>query len=286
MEFARLDIPPLRLGEGPVWDARRGVVFLCDIDRMRLYAVDPARGATRDWGFEAQVCSIGLCDSGRLLIALARWIVVFDPDSGALERLARLDEPARHRFNDGKTGPDGRFYVGTMDQGPERGPNAALYRFDPADGLTRVKTGIIVTNGLAWSPDGRVMIHTDSAGPWIDRHDFDPAAGAVGPARRIAAPGEAMGRPDGGACDAGGRYWSAGVSAGRLNVYDLDGALLEHHPTPCAAPTMPCFCGPDLRTVLVTSHQITARPGDATAGGVYAARAPVAGAEVARIKGL
>lgn len=286
MRFERLDMPALRLGEGPVWDERRGVVFLCDIDGERLHAVDPARGALRDWPFEARVCSIGLCDSGRLLIALAREIILFDPETGARQCLAALDEPARHRFNDGKAGPDGRFYVGTMDSGPERGPHATLYRFDPATGLAPVKRGIIVSNGLAWSPDGTAMIHTDSGGQWIDRHAFDPATGAVGPARRIAAPGEAMGRPDGGACDALGRYWSAGVSAARLNVYDLDGALREVHPVPCNAPTMPCFCGPDLTTLLVVSHQLTSKPGDPHAGGVYVARADVAGAPVARLRGL
>jgi sugar lactone lactonase YvrE len=53
--------------------------------------------------------------------------------------------------------------------------------------------------------------------------------------------------------DAEGHYWSAGVSAGRLNVIAADGTILRHHPFPVPAPTMPCFAGPDLRTLFVTS---------------------------------
>ena len=113
---------------------------------------------------------------------------------------------------------------------------------------------IYTSNGLAWTPDGRTMIHTDSRGRWIDRWTFDPATGAISDRRRIVADiEEAAGRPDGGATDAEGCYWSAGVSAGRLNRYDLDGKLLAHYPVPVAAPTMPCFGGPDLKTLFVTS---------------------------------
>ena len=49
---------------------------------------------------------------------------------------------------------------------------------------------------------------------------------------RFAALDEATGRPDGGSCDAEGFYWSAGVSAGRLNRFAPDGELVESYPVP------------------------------------------------------
>jgi sugar lactone lactonase YvrE len=87
----------------------------------------------------------------------------------------------------------------------------------------------------------------------LDCADFDPATGATGPWRHVRDFDEATGRPDGAACDAAGHYWSAGVSAGRINVIAPDGTILRHFDFPVPAPTMPCFAGPELATLFVTS---------------------------------
>ena len=278
----------LTLGESPVWDDRRGCVFLCDIDAGRLLAMNLDGRLAGEWSLGAAVCSLGLGDSGSLVVALAREIIAFDPDTGNRQTLAQLvDEPDGNRFNDGKIGPDGAFWVGTM--APQRQPTAALYRIDATGRLVRRKAGLRISNGLAWSPEGSRLYHSDSAGCWIEAHAFDPETGEIGPANRLAEPGEAQGRPDGAATDAEGFYWSAGVSAGCLNRFAPDGRLVATYTTPLAAPTMPCFCGPGLETLLLTSHRrlpanrLTANPFN---GAVLVGRAPVAGAPVSRMKGL
>ena len=76
-----------------------------------------------------QVGSIGLAESGRLIAALWHDLVVFDPDTGALTQLAKLtDEPDTNRLNDGKVGPDGAFWVGTIVLSKPRRPVGSLYR--------------------------------------------------------------------------------------------------------------------------------------------------------------
>ena len=80
-----------------------------------------------------------------------------------------------------------------------------------------------------------------------------PGTGAISERRLIAEPDDAAGRPDGAAVDAEGGYWSAGVSAGRLNRWLPDGTLDRVVELPVRAPTMPCFGGPGLRTLFVTS---------------------------------
>jgi sugar lactone lactonase YvrE len=138
-----------------------------------------------------------------------------------------------------------------------------------------------LSNGLAWTADGALMFHADTRGVWIDTWAFDPATGALSGRRRIAAPDDTTGRPDGGSCDAAGTYWSAGVSAGRLNRFAADGALLEWHPLPVVAPTMPCFGGADYRTLYLTSLR-EGKPEDVLAaaplsGSVIAAAMPISG---------
>lgn len=276
--------------ESPVWDDRRQTLFACDIEGRRIYEIDLDRGPLREWSFDSKVASLGLTESGRLVVALSREVVLFDPETGSQEALwSAFDEPATSRLNDGKVGPDGAFWVGSMDGRPEREPISRLYRVT-GDGDASVKAdGFRISNGLAWTADGRTMFHTDSRGPWIDRYDFDPETGGVSGRKRIRDLDEQGGRPDGGACDAGGAYWSAGVSAGVLNRFDRDGNLLEKVPVPVPAPTMPCFCGPGLTLLAITSHRQVPGAGlDAAplSGGVFLAAASVAGAAVHRMRGV
>ncbi|NRP72415.1 hypothetical protein ILFOPFJJ_03313 [Ensifer psoraleae] len=141
---------------------------------------------------------------------------------------------------------------------------------------------VICSNGLAWNADGSVLFHSDSRGPWIDRWQFDSKTGTISGRRRLAVLDEASGRPDGAATDVAGNYWSAGVSAGVLNRFSPEGRLIQAHPFPVPAPTMPCFAGPDLKTIFVASLRPAGTGEQGRAGGIFAARSPVAGAAVHR----
>jgi sugar lactone lactonase YvrE len=289
LDFQPIDGVSLALGESPVWDDIRGLVFLCDIPTGRLLALRLGEGIEQEWVLGENVCSIGLCESGRLVVALTREIILFDPDSGLSEPLAQLEgELETNRFNDGKVGPDGAFWVGTTDQRSQREAICSLYRIGADGRMVARKTGLIISNGLAWSPDGGIMYHSDSGGRWIERHDFDPATGAMGGKLRIAEPSEVDGRPDGAAIDCDGNYWSAGVSASCLNQYAPDGALIGKHLLPVPSPTMPCFCGPDLKTLLVTSHRYLSAEAlerHPLAGSVLLAQSAVAGTPIHRMRG-
>ena len=56
-----------------------------------------------------------------------------------------------------------------MDDEPQRRPQGALYRLDPDHSCHRMLEGLIVSNGLAWSADGKTMFHSDSRGPGHQR---------------------------------------------------------------------------------------------------------------------
>ena len=247
-------------GESPVWDDATGLLWWVDIPAPALHLTDPATGATRSWPMPEPVGCLGLRQDGGLLLGLRSGIHRFEPHrlehgTGALERVA-APEPDRpgNRLNDGKVSPEGRFLVGSMNDTPDRMPTGALWRLDPgARDCALLADGLIISNGLAWSPDGRTLWHSDSEAPALWTWDYDPATGAVSNRREIARPDSATGVPDGGAVDVEGGYWSAGYSAGRLNRWLPDGTLDRVVPLPVAHPTMPCFGGPELRTLFVTS---------------------------------
>src|SRR5690606_30293954 len=125
MEFKRIDGLRGTLLESPVWDDRRGTLFLCDIEAGRIHEISLTEGPLRHWDMGDKVGSLGLCDSGRLVVALARAVILFDPDSGARQAIWEgFDELPTSRLNDGKVGPDGAFWVGGMDGREPRQPIA------------------------------------------------------------------------------------------------------------------------------------------------------------------
>jgi sugar lactone lactonase YvrE len=274
----------LQVGESPVWDAETGTLLFVDILAPALFRFHPEDRRVERWEMPEAIGSCGLAAAGRVLVALRSRVALFDPGTGRIEDLAR-PEPDRpgNRLNDGKVGPDGAFWVGSMDDTDDKGPNAALYRIAPDGAVQQVAGGLTVSNGLAWSPDSRTMFHSDSRQARLWAWDFDPARGEARNRRELRRFAEADGRPDGGAADAEGCYWSAGVSAGCLNRIGADGALLERIDLDILAPTMPCFGGDGLRTLYLTSLSRD-RDGRAAKGGLFVLDADpgVAGAPVAR----
>jgi sugar lactone lactonase YvrE len=277
------------LGECPVWSVEEQALYWVDIRAPALHRLDPGSGATRTWPMPSRIGSFGLRESGGAVVALVDGFHLLDLGTGELEFVAGPEHVPGTRFNDGKVSHDGRFFAGTMDEESLSRPIAALYRLDPDLSLHRVVEDLVVSNGLAWTGDGRIVYHSDSKGPVIWAYDYDTASGGLSGRREVARPTEEIGRPDGGATDQAGYYWSAGVSAGVLNRWSPDGRLDRSIPLPCSNPTAPCFGGPDLRTIFVTSLRHDLPPAVLAAkplsGGIFAVRVDVPGVPISRFRG-
>jgi sugar lactone lactonase YvrE len=164
------------LGEGPVWIEREQALYWVDIKGYKVFRHRPADGALKTWDTPYRVCSlapraqggfIGGTEDGfsRVDLEADRFIPLVNPEP---ERMT-------NRFNDGKLDRAGRFWAGTMD-GDEREATGALYRLNADNSWARVDDGYRVTNGPAFSPDGRLMYHNDSALQVTYLFDLDEAA--------------------------------------------------------------------------------------------------------------
>jgi sugar lactone lactonase YvrE len=277
-------------GESPLWSARDAALYWVDIPAGQIYCWLPTSGERQMWQLPAAVGSIGLADRGGLVVAMRTGFHLFDLET---ERLSFLCHPepdiTTNRLNDGKVSPEGRFWAGTMDERPEKEPIGSLYRLDADHCCTRMATGVKVSNGLAWSPDGLTMYHSDSRGAAIFRYAYDPETGTIGKREVFVSMRTEWGRPDGGATDEEGCYWSCGVSAGRINRFSPSGKLIEHVDMPITHPTMPCFGGADGSTLYVTSLRENLSDAELArtplAGGVFMLQPGVAGAPAALYKG-
>ncbi|TMH64807.1 MAG: SMP-30/gluconolactonase/LRE family protein [Betaproteobacteria bacterium] len=277
-------------GESPLWSAREAALYWVDIPDGRIYRWRPATGEQQTWRLPAAVGSIGLRERGGLVVAMRTGFHLFDTESEALTFLCNPEpDIPTNRLNDGKVSPEGRFWAGTMDERPEKQPVGSLYRLDVDHRCTRMAGDVKVSNGLAWSPDGCTMYHSDSRGGAIFRYAYDPETGSLGKREVFVQFQPDWGRPDGGATDEDGCLWSCGVSGGRINRFNPSGALIEYVEMPITHPTMPCFGGIDGRTMYVTSLRENLTDAELArtpqAGSVFMLELDVAGAAAALYKG-
>lgn len=256
------------LGESPLWHAEEQALYWVDIPGRELLRLR-ADGSTLDrWPLSAEPGCIARRAGGGLLMARRDGVHAFDPATGHTELLlAPPYDPARQRFNDGKADPQGRWWIGGIDDA--RAPEACFYRLD-ADGCTPVVTGVSTGNGLAFSPDGRRLYCSDTKAHTIFVRAYEPATGEPGESQVLArfVPRDAGqplsaygGRPDGAAVDVEGTYWVAMFEGQRLLRLSPEGEVLAEVPLPVRCPTMPAFGGPDLRTLYITTAR-QGRPAD------------------------
>jgi sugar lactone lactonase YvrE len=269
-----------QLGEGPVWHPVEQVLYWLDITQGRLHRFDPRSG-------ESQVSSLGLVTgsmgaraSGGFVMATKKGFAFWDPAAPGFTFLGDPDaDEGEVRFNDGKTDRQGRFWAGKMSTRPEN----SLFCLDVDCSIRRMESGIIVSNGLGWSPDNRVFYYTDSEARLIFAYDFDPASGAIANRRVFASiPAEAgEGLPDGLAVDADGYLWSARWGGWKVVRYAPDGSIDRVIPMPVEFPTSCAFGGPGLDDLYITSAWIEVRPetraAQPLAGDVFRLKTPVRG---------
>ncbi len=268
------------VGEAPMWCEREQVLWWADIDGRALHRFDPATGLDRNWTLPSRLGCFAFREQGGFLVALENGFHFYDPDSGRLEAIVdpEADKPG-NRFNDGTTDPAGRFVAGTMPLGPRK-PVAALYRLWPGGRCERLFDGLTVTNGCAFSPDGRTFYFSDSESSirTIWACDYDPDDGTITNRRVFVDTHGLAGRPDGGAVDADGCYWMAGVGGWQLVRFTPKGEVDRIIDFPAEKPSKVAFGGADLDVLYVTTIGAGPTPGTEArqphAGGLFALRVP------------
>ena len=288
-----------RLGEAPVWDAARGCVWWIDCIARMLHRIDLATGAAASALVAGPIHAIGLGNAdvrngGGLVAAMGFGFCALEPETGRHSLLSHPEEarPDFH-FNDGKCGPDGRFWVGSMPRNyKDRG--GRLFRLGPGAVAATMAEGFTVPNGPGWSPDGTLFYIADSPAGAIFRYGFDSDAGTpngdvLGQREVAVEPGIAPGWPDGMAVDESGCLWSARWDGGCVVRFTPDGAVDRIVDMPVSRPTSCAFAGPDLDTLVITSGTAgmdsAALSSEPLAGGLFALDPGVRGAPVGIFRG-
>lgn len=268
------------LGEGPFWsDAEKGLWFV-DIFQQRIHCFEPHTAAKQSWSAPGKVSFILPEAKGSFLVGLPGAVARFRTERNTFEVVARLEEDhPKNRLNDACIDPRGRLWFGTMDEDGQS-KSASLYRWGAESAPTRVDTGYCISNGPAFSPDGRTFYATDT----LDRVIYRFAVTEDGQLRGKTVflqfqPSD--GYPDGTTVDAEGCLWVAFYGGWSIRRFSPDGKPIRAVKLPCANVTKMAFGGEGLKTAFVTTARTGLDPQELQkqplAGGLFAFEAGVAG---------
>jgi L-arabinonolactonase len=269
------------LGEGIVWWRERRALLWTDIDGRRLWMHDE-RG-TRNWMLPDRLGSLAPCESGAVLLALAKGLFLGEVDDPAAARVSLRPLAAIEpdlpwtRANDGRTDREGNFVFGTMDMRDGHPASGSFYQWSARHGLRRLELpNVGIANSICFSPDGESMYFCDSPQRHIMRgryHARDARVDRVHPFVTVA-----DGFPDGSTIDADGYLWNAVWGAAAVRRYAPDGSLDREIAVPAKNPTCVVFGGDAMGELYVTtarqemsSEELERTP---NAGGVYRAAVP------------
>jgi D-xylonolactonase len=260
------------LGEGPLWDTARQVLWWLDIGRALLLKYDPRDGAKTCLQLPFPMTCIAPCSDGRFICTCVVGVCLFDPDRLTLSLLHNPEWALpRNRPNDGTCDARGDFWFGTMDS-EECTPTGQFYRFRNTGTCDALRVNWPITNGPAFDTVRGRAYFVDTLGRRLWAADW--TGDDLGPLREFASIAVDQGYPDGLAVDEDGGVWCSHWGGGRITRFAFDGKSDTVLHMPVSNITKCAFGGPTLSTLYVATARRGLGP-DAlaeqpTAGGLFA----------------
>lgn len=242
------------LGEGPTWDPVTEQLVWVDIVGCKVHRFDPRSGIDATFQTPQHVGAAKPRTNGGLVVNLRDGVGLYDTDNG-FRWLARWPEEGC-RGNDAAVDSHGQLWAGTMryDEGIGGGK---LRRVSGAGEVVTVLDQVTVSNGIGWSPDGRLMYYIDTPTRRIDVFEVDTATGlATNRHVFVTLDSRTEGSPDGLTVDADGCVWVALWGGHAVRRYTPEGHLDRVIDLPVSHPTACTFGGPELRDLYITTATV------------------------------
>lgn len=235
------------VAEGPLWDDDNKILMFLDILGESIFKVDYDTRETIKIDVGQQIGCMALCENGDILLAMQDGI--YRMNKNGEKCLAHQPVKIKgRRFNDGKVGPDGCFYLGTTDANGE----GAFYRLK--DGvLTELFDKCNCSNGLDWSVDGTKMFYCDTPLQKIEVFDFDGKAHSLSNRRTFTEIDISLGTPDGFAMDSEDNIWLGLWGGNAVLEIKTDGSFGEKIEVPAKKASCCCFAGKELDDLVITT---------------------------------
>jgi sugar lactone lactonase YvrE len=268
------------LGEGPFWSAPERALWFVDILEKQIHRFEPDTGRRQSWMAPAKVSFVLPETRGSFLVGLPGAVTRFTSHTGEFEILARVEEAyPQNRLNDACIDPQGRLWFGSMDEDGQR-KSGAFYRWSAEPAPVLADAGYCISNGPAFSPDGRYFYATDTLDHVVYRFTVSESGRLESKEPFIRFKPE-DGFPDGTTVDAEGCLWVAFWGGWCVRRFSPDGKQVADVKLPCANVTKLAFGGDALKTAYVTTARHGLEPrdllGQPLAGGIFSFEVDVPG---------
>ncbi|SEB15907.1 SMP-30/gluconolactonase/LRE family protein [Variovorax sp. YR216] len=259
--------------EGPVFDDA-GNLYVTDIPWGRIFRIDPQGGWSLVAEYDGEPNGMKFLDAATLLITdYKNGLMQLDVESGRVTPfLARRNSERFKGVNDLVFDASGNLYFTDQGQTGLHDPTGRLYRLGRDGRLDLLLDNIPSPNGVALSPDEKVLYLAVTRGNCVWRIPLLPDGSVAKVGQFFTSYGPSG--PDGLAVDAQGRLLIANPGLGYVWVLNGRAEPVEVlRGPPGASITNLAFGGPERRTLFVT---------DSTHGHVLCAGMEASGLPLAR----
>ncbi|MEH1839043.1 MAG: SMP-30/gluconolactonase/LRE family protein [Nostoc sp.] len=244
-----------RLGESPIWDSTKRLLYWVDIYNHRVHQFNPATGENCFFDVGDVVGAIATAGADRLIMALCHHLAFLNTQTGAVTPILEIEgNLTDNRLNDGKCDPQGRFWFGSMCSSEK--PHASLYRYDQDGSLHVMETGLTISNGLGWSPNQKTFYLADSPQQKIYSYDFNSVTGNISNRCVFVDLTHESFHPDGLTIDSEGYVWSVMWDGWCVIRFNPKGEEILRIKLPVQLPTSCTFGGEDLQTLYITTASV------------------------------
>lgn len=271
------------LAEGPGYHPDKNSILWVDIEAGIVNELDYASRINRQIVLGGKVGFAVYDSHGNIVAGTRDGLVRIDSRNGKVTAIANPEpDHPDNRFNDGKAGPDGNIWAGTMSIHEAEGAGS-FYRLGADDlSVTSQFGGVTISNGLAWDASGSTFYYIDTPTMQIDAFDFDLESGAISNRRTVIKIPEGVGYPDGMTIDDDGNLWVAMWAGwGVLKFNPGTGEIEEKIEVPVECVSACCFAGPGLDQLVITTSSRDLKTGDEAsqpnAGSLFVAQPGVTG---------
>ncbi|MEM9093322.1 MAG: SMP-30/gluconolactonase/LRE family protein, partial [Cyanobacteria bacterium P01_F01_bin.53] len=229
------------LGEAPLWVEEEKALYWSDHVNYLMSRWDATSGNVKVWNTPGPIGSFAMRRNGGMVGASDKGFLEFDLPSNTFNtRVAPTHVHPENRFNDGKCDRQGRFWCSSMNKNIYA-KTAAIYSLSPDWTVTRHAHDFTfkVSNGTAFSLDGRTMYFSDTIGDQVWCFDLDPDDGQLSNRRPFFSTADRLGMVDGATVDAEDCYWCSLVAGGKLLRLDPKGRVMLEIDMPVPRTTCP-----------------------------------------------
>ena len=269
------------LVEGPTWLKDKGLLF-SDVIGGGVYLLNGSNEISTIVEHRRGIGGIAIHEEDGLIVGGKN--IAYKSFTGDKTTILLSNDvtEAALGFNDLTTDSKGRVYVGSVAfkvfSNDEMIPGH-LHVIDVDGSVRTVSDGVMLTNGLGFSPDGRTLYHADARDAVVRQYEVSPD-GNVTDWKPFVQTNN--GHPDGLAVAEDGSIWIAMAYGSRVDVFESNGALRESLPVPLPMVTSVCFGGPDLKDLYVVTGS-RGGPSD-ICGTIFRTRVDVPGLPISEAK--